>query len=109
MAYVYMHTRCATETNIDDLIIEDEIETLIYFGECKETDKDLELINVITDYIDSDNNFNFEEEFIIKYFDNYHKYCIFMQKYFKCIPLKIYSIKLLKISYLTCIYENKRS
>ena len=105
MAYVYIHTRCATETNIDDLIIEDEIETLTYFGECKETSKDLELINVIANYIDSDNNFNFEEEFImIKYFDNYHKYCIFMQKYFKCIPLKIYSIKLLKISNITDIW-----
>lgn len=109
MAILYIHTRCATETTInelDDLIIEDEIETLTYFGECKETNKDLDLINSITEYIDANNNFNFEEKIIDKYFDNYHKYYMFMQKYFKCIPIKIYSIKLLKI---IDVYDIKKS
>jgi hypothetical protein len=61
---------------------------------------------IFFEYIVGDYNFNFEEKIIDKYFDNYHKYCMFMQKYFKCIPIKIYSIKLLKI---IDVYDIKKS
>ena len=101
MSILYIHTLCKNITN-------NEIEVLTYFGDCKETNKDLELINIIVELIDSNNNFKFKEN-ILEYFDNYNNYYIFMQKYFKCIPTKIYSIKLLKTSNIIDIHDNKKS